>query len=563
VLDAWTNARTGTGTNRSKQSGAQPLAQLLSYTEALQVYQASDTAQRIVDLVPSEATRAGLDVRVPDDHEAGESICAIFDDLKAATQFKDAHRKLRAFGGAAVLVNVTDGVSDPAMPINEGGLISIDSLTVFDPLEATVLEWNAIPTDKAFGKPAVYSINPQAIGVSAAQVLSRVHASRVIHFSGPMLSRAMLNANRGFGMSVLDMVWSLISRFDQNYDSAGALVDDFAQAVFKIKGLAQAMASDKGHYVKKRLELIDAYRSTLRGIAIDAENEDFERKATPLTGLPELMDRFAQRLASAIRWPVSVLMGTAPAGMNATGASDMRLWYDMIDTERDTVLRPAYERLAHLITLSKSGPTKGKTPENFAINFRPLWQPSELEQADVRVKMSQADQVYLTAGVVDVDEIRKSRFGGDAFSVSTEIEEPETGTEEPGDQPDPTEALAASEGVARMGPDGQPVQVMPGKVAPTGAGAAKLQDTALNGAQVASAVEIVKAVLKKELPRESGISMLVEFFNLDPAAATRIMGPVGFVPVVPEPPPAFGSAPGAKPAAPPEPKTQPPTPAKE
>lgn len=55
----------------------------------------------------------------------------------------------------------------------------------------------------------------------------------------------------------------------------------------------------------------------------------------------------------------------------------------------------------------------------------------------------------------------------------------------------------------------------------------KLQDTALNGAQVSSAMEIVGRVAAKALPRETGVAMLVEFFNIDPAKADRIFGPVG------------------------------------
>ncbi len=57
-------------------------------------------------------------------------------------------------------------------------------------------------------------------------------------------------------------------------------------------------------------------------------------------------------------------------------------------------------------------------------------------------------------------------------------------------------------------------------------------ETALNGAQVTSAVEIVGEVAAGRLPRSTGVAMLQEFFNLDPARAERIMGEVGrgFVP---------------------------------
>ena len=52
-------------------------------------------------------------------------------------------------------------------------------------------------------------------------------------------------------------------------------------------------------------------------------------------------------------------------------------------------------------------------------------------------------------------------------------------------------------------------------------------NTALNGAQVASAMSIVAEVVAGRLPRATGVAMLIEFFNLVPAKAESIMGSVG------------------------------------
>lgn len=65
-------------------------------------------------------------------------------------------------------------------------------------------------------------------------------------------------------------------------------------------------------------------------------------------------------------------------------------------------------------------------------------------------------------------------------------------------------------------------------VVPVGVdGAEKAQDTALNGAQVQAAQSIVEAVAAGRLPRETGVAMLVTFFNIPQAVAERLMGPVG------------------------------------
>jgi hypothetical protein len=79
----------------------------------------------------------------------------------------------------------------------------------------------------------------------------------------------------------------------------------------------------------------------------------------------------------------------------------------------------------------------------------------------------------------------------------------------------PAELHAAEDSTTVTAPDGG-VGVAPSEPA---------ANTALNGAQVASAQEIVASVGRGELSRDSGVAMLIEFFNLDPQAAARIMGP--------------------------------------
>jgi hypothetical protein len=82
---------------------------------------------------------------------------------------------------------------------------------------------------------------------------------------------------------------------------------------------------------------------------------------------------------------------------------------------------------------------------------------------------------------------------------------------------------------------GPPVAVaaVDGAEADPGAGApAAVQDTALNGAQVASAEDVVIKVALGQLPRGSGLAMLRIFFRLSEGEAGQIMDTVGngFVP---------------------------------
>lgn len=59
------------------------------------------------------------------------------------------------------------------------------------------------------------------------------------------------------------------------------------------------------------------------------------------------------------------------------------------------------------------------------------------------------------------------------------------------------------------------------------AGGEKPADTALNGAQVQAATEIVQRVAQKQLPRATGVYMLRQFFNIGEAEAETLMGDAG------------------------------------
>lgn len=61
-------------------------------------------------------------------------------------------------------------------------------------------------------------------------------------------------------------------------------------------------------------------------------------------------------------------------------------------------------------------------PKTISIDFGSLWQLDENEEADIRLKVAQADAVYLDRGVLDPAEVAISRFGGDKYSMETEID---------------------------------------------------------------------------------------------------------------------------------------------
>lgn len=431
IADGWASALTGLGfTQRDKTLNARFVPDILTDQEAEDIYRGDDMAARIIDRPVGEMLRQGfslsLDLPGKTDEERSKierAIMGKLGDLKVKGKYGRALRWERAYGGGGIFIGADDGGRPMREPLNLAAVRTVRWLNVLHKRELTPVEWYSDPKEPDFGEPSVYRINPRSVfGVNNAELNNaEVHASRLILFKGIEVSENQLANNNGWGDSNLVRCNRVLSRFDQSWSSAAILLADFAQAVIKIKGLAELLEANDCDAVVNRAIGVDFSRSAARAVIIDSE-EEYERKATPITGMPEMLQQFALRLSAAAEMPVSLLLGQAPAGLAATGDADIRFFYDLIAEKQDDKLRPALEYLIKILLLSKDGPTGGVEPDSWEIVFNSLWQPSQPEQADIRLKTAQADDVWLSHGVISPDECAESRFGGGTFSTNTVID---------------------------------------------------------------------------------------------------------------------------------------------
>lgn len=429
--DGWVNALTGLGYSaRDKTLGAKFVSDDLSDADAQEIYRGDDMAARIVDKLPNEMTRQGFSVRLgaaggqTDEQRSTleRSVKARLDELGAIKKCNQAMKHERSGGGGAILLGVDD-VRDPAMlrePLNVDRVNRLAWLTVLRRRELVAVEWYTKPSEAKYGEPSIYRIQPDTTGSELGQV--EVHESRLVLFRGIEVSREQVLRNNGWGDSVLVRCNRVISQFNQSWSGAAILLADFAQAVIKIKGLAELLAANECDAVTNRAAGVDLARSIARAVIIDSE-EEYERKATPITGMPEMLQQFALRLSAAAEMPVSMLMGQAPAGLNATGDSDIRFFYDNVKSAQDDKLKPALERITELVLRSKLGPTAGAEPDTWEITFPSLWQPTEVQASEIRLKQAQTDEIYIRSGVVSPEEIATSRFAGPTYSTATSIDQ--------------------------------------------------------------------------------------------------------------------------------------------
>lgn len=430
-LDGWKNFLTGLGVSGAdKRESAVLVPEEHSHQEIDEFVEFDDMAARIVEALPEDMMREGWEVVIEGDPEAAEAVMARVGEMEFNARMQDGLEDARAHGGAAILLGLIDGSKDMSKPIDVARIQDIGWLTALPCNELMPASWYSSIAEQHYGGVSVFQIREQQFGTenflgklamaNKAQ-LPLVHESRLLKFYGTRLSRRRMRQKHGWGGSVLYRCWKVIRDFQTSWSGAAALLQDFSQAVIRLKGLTEALESGNEAAVIRRIQLMNLSRSMVNALVLD-EEEDFERKATPLTGMPEMLQQFALRLSAAARMPVSKLNGQAPAGLNATGDADIRFWYDYVKAAQNRLALPVINRFLKLLFLAKNGPTKGVEPDNWSVKFCSQYQLTEVEQADVMLKAAQADALWVGNQVVAPYEVAACRFGGDEFGLDLHID---------------------------------------------------------------------------------------------------------------------------------------------
>jgi hypothetical protein len=74
------------------------------------------------------------------------------------------------------------------------------------------------------------------------------------------------------------------------------------------------------------------------------------------------------------------------------------------------------------VLISREGPTRGVEPEGWRVVLPSLWQPTPVEEADIRAKQATIDTAYITAQVLTPEEVAVSRFRKEGYSTDTSID---------------------------------------------------------------------------------------------------------------------------------------------
>lgn len=415
-MDGWMNVLTGMGIcgRDKKQNTAFRVSYIFNRSELDQMYRSDGVVRLIIDLFANEMIRQGWEL----EGDSEGKIIGKLEELNCNQSMTDLIKWARLYGGSVCIMGIADGLPLD-QPVDENTIRDVQWLRVFDRYQAYSRDgtFESDLNSPNYGYPNVYTINDNRTGA-----VFFVHYSRILRMDWNMLPPRWQNFNQGWGDPLIQTIYEELRNYSAAFSHTASMMEDFVNGVLKIPNLAVIMASQCGDQnVLKRLNILNLSKSTMNTMLIDGD-EDYQKLSTNVSGVADLIDRFMLSLSAVSRIPVSLLFGRAPAGLNATGDNDVRNFYDAVKQTQEAKLKPVLEKLIRYIMLSKDGPFNGVEPDNWSIQFVPLWQNTEEQEAIVRRTVAETDAIYLDRGVLDPAEVAVSRFGGNKWSMNTEID---------------------------------------------------------------------------------------------------------------------------------------------
>ena len=418
--------------------------------ELIRLYEGNGLFTKIIDRPSEEAVKHGLDVDYGD-ADISEYVEKRLDELDFEDKFATAEKWARLYGGS-IIAMLTDDGRGLEEPLNWKDVHSIQELRVFEraivqPDYTSLYNFHfmdSIESGKPFGEPEYYQ-------VFSIYGYFTVHRTRCLIFRNGRLPEQTTDAiYRYWGIPEYVKIKRALRECITAHEDGVKLMERSVQAVYKMKNLANLLATDEGeNKILQRLQVIDMARGILNSIAIDNEGEEYDFKNSPTSGVKEIIDSTCNMLSAVTNIPQTVLFGRSPTGENATGKSDLENYYNMVENIQKQNMKANARTVIDLVL--RQGRHEGKIAEipKYKIKFAPLWSMSDTEQAEVAQKRAQIEQtkaqtisVYIDAGVIDPSEVRN------ALAKKGDIEVEEIITEkdlEDGEVPDLPSDIPAPE----------------------------------------------------------------------------------------------------------------------
>ncbi|HOU64903.1 MAG TPA: DUF1073 domain-containing protein [Thermomonas sp.] len=327
-----------------------------------------------------------------------KAIEAEFKRINAREVFKKALELDGFFGRAQVFIDCgnedDDGelkvqLSQSADKITKGML---QRLQVVEPLWTYPDKYNTTnPLRDDFYRPQSWFIMGR-----------QVHASRLLTIVSRPVPDMLKPAYIFGGLSLSQLAKPYVDNWLRTRQSVSDLLAAFNVFVLKTN-MAATLSGEEDDNLFTRLDLFNRLRDNRGVFALDQDTEDFQNVSAPLSGLDHLQAQAQEHMSAVTGIPLVVLLGITPSGLNASSEGELRAFWDWIEAQQESHLRPPLTKVLNIVQLSLFG----EVDPEITFTFVPLGDKSETDKAAVRKTNADTAAVLIDKGVIDAEEERE------------------------------------------------------------------------------------------------------------------------------------------------------------
>ena len=387
------------------------------------MYRESWLTMRIIDMPSEDMTRAWYRLISSPGDEQLHALRRLEARHSVKQEITNALRWARLYGGSLALMVIRgdeDRLDQPLetdllLPDCFRGLLVLDRQQGIEPSAELVSDLD----DPDFGLPAAYTVNLDMEDCRSVVL----HHSRVLRFVGRELPRMETVRESFWGASEMEHIQDELLKRSAASANIAQLLFQANITTLKMSDYGDVLSAgteEQRRSVEYAMGLENRFRTSF-GIQLLSRDDSYENHAYSFTGLSEIYEQFMMDMAGAAEIPATKLFGRSPQGMNATGESDLRNYYDMIASLQERQLRPALEKLLPVMAVS----CWGYVPDDLEFVFEPVMTSSPAERAELVQKLSSDVIEAFSCGLLTREQaLAELKSRGEELGVYTKLSSP-------------------------------------------------------------------------------------------------------------------------------------------
>ena len=344
------------------------------------MYRESWLAMRIIDMPSEDMTRSWYRLSTSLPEEDLRTLRHLEARHSVKQEITNAIRWARLYGGSLALMVIRGEEDRLAEPLDPDLLLP-------DCFRGLLV------LDRAQG------IEPSSALVTDLESLRRLEARHSVRRELPRMETIREDF---WGASEMEHLWEELQKRSAASANIAQLIFQANITTLKMGDFGELLNSgtdEQRRQLAEAMGLENRFRTSF-GIQLLSREDSLENHPYSFTGLSEIYEQFMMDMAGAAEIPATRLFGRSPQGMNATGESDLKNYYELIAQMQERHLRPALEKLLPVMAVS----CWGYVPDDLEIFFEPVVTTGPLDRVQMLEKLTSSVVSAFSAGLLSREQ---------------------------------------------------------------------------------------------------------------------------------------------------------------